>query len=37
MGVSSFVPGMWLSALAFFGVNCWIAGVLIGDLWEMEG
>ncbi|KAL2258646.1 hypothetical protein VTK26DRAFT_5371 [Humicola hyalothermophila] len=31
LGRSSFLPGLWLAALAFFLVNCWILGVIIGD------
>jgi len=32
LGRSTFVPGLWLSSLAFFLVNCWILGVIIGDV-----
>ncbi|KAI1407581.1 glycosyltransferase family 50 protein [Hypoxylon sp. FL1857] len=32
LGLSTFVPGLWTSSLAFFLVNCWILGVIIGDL-----
>jgi phosphatidylinositol glycan class M len=31
LGVSTFVPGLWLSSLAFFLTNCWILGIIIGD------
>lgn len=36
LGQSTFVPGLWASSLAFFLVNCWILGIIIGDL-EVEG
>jgi phosphatidylinositol glycan class M len=32
LGRSTFVPGLWLSSLAFFLINCWILGVIIGDV-----
>jgi phosphatidylinositol glycan class M len=32
LGQSTFVPGLWTSSLAFFLVNCWILGVIIGDV-----
>ncbi|KAI1114528.1 glycosyltransferase family 50 protein [Nemania sp. NC0429] len=32
LGLSTFVPGLWLSSLAFFAVNCFILGVIIDDL-----
>ncbi|OQO12879.1 hypothetical protein B0A48_02343 [Cryoendolithus antarcticus] len=32
LGNSTFVPGLWLASAGFFGVNCWILGVIIGDL-----
>ncbi|KAI1384010.1 glycosyltransferase family 50 protein [Hypoxylon trugodes] len=32
LGLSTFVPGLWLASLAFFLVNCWILGIIIGDL-----
>ncbi|OAA54991.1 mannosyltransferase [Niveomyces insectorum RCEF 264] len=31
-GRSTFVPGLWLSSLAFFLVNCWILGVIVEDV-----
>ncbi|TPX15253.1 uncharacterized protein E0L32_004530 [Thyridium curvatum] len=34
LGRSTFVPGLWLSTLAFFLVNCWILGVIVGDVAE---
>ncbi|KAI1131850.1 glycosyltransferase family 50 protein [Nemania abortiva] len=32
LGLSTFVPGLWLSSLAFYAVNCFILGVIIDDL-----
>lgn len=32
LGKSSFLPGLWLASLGFFLVNCWILGVIIGDV-----
>lgn len=32
LGKSTFVPGLWLSSLAFFLINCWILGVIIEDV-----
>lgn len=32
LGKSTFVPGLAVSALAFFLVNCWILGIVIGDV-----
>jgi GPI mannosyltransferase 1 subunit M len=31
LGKSTFVPGLWLSSLLFFGVNCWILGIVVSD------
>lgn len=31
LGLSTFFPGLWLASLAFFLVNCWILGIIIGD------
>ena len=31
LGRSTFFPGLWLSSLAFFSVNCWILGIIISD------
>ncbi len=36
MGESTFVPGLWLSSIGFFLVNCWILGVIISDV-AIEG
>ncbi|KAK0648859.1 PIG-M-domain-containing protein [Cercophora newfieldiana] len=32
LGKSTFVPGLWLASLGFFLVNCWILGIMIGDV-----
>ncbi|EGX89387.1 mannosyltransferase (PIG-M), putative [Cordyceps militaris CM01] len=31
LGMSTFVPGLWLASLVFFLVNCWILGIIISD------
>ncbi|KAI9706703.1 MAG: GPI mannosyltransferase 1 [Candelina mexicana] len=37
LGRSTFVPGLWGAALAFFAVNCWILGVVVGDVRMSKG
>ncbi|KAJ0107990.1 hypothetical protein J7T55_008126 [Diaporthe amygdali] len=32
LGVSTFVPGLWVSSLGFFLANCWILGIIVGDV-----
>ncbi|KAL1859829.1 hypothetical protein VTK73DRAFT_7441 [Phialemonium thermophilum] len=32
LGRSTFMPGLWLSCLAFFLINCWILGVIVADV-----
>ncbi|KAK4241169.1 family 50 putative glycosyltransferase [Achaetomium macrosporum] len=32
LGRSTFLPGLWLASLGFFLVNCWILGIIIGDV-----
>jgi phosphatidylinositol glycan class M len=32
LGKSAFLPGLWVASLGFFLVNCWILGVIIGDV-----
>ncbi|KAK3690142.1 PIG-M-domain-containing protein [Podospora appendiculata] len=34
LGRSTFVPGLWVASLGFFLVNCWILGVIVGDVGE---
>ncbi|KAI1421514.1 glycosyltransferase family 50 protein [Xylaria sp. FL1777] len=31
LGLSTFLPGLWLSSLVFFAVNCFILGLIIDD------
>ncbi|KAI2465146.1 glycosyltransferase family 50 protein [Annulohypoxylon bovei var. microspora] len=37
LGLSTFVPGLWVASLAFFLVNSWILGIIIGDLGNGSG
>ncbi|KAL1962226.1 hypothetical protein VTN77DRAFT_9882 [Rasamsonia byssochlamydoides] len=32
LGISSFFPSLWLASLAFFAVNVWILGIIVGDV-----
>jgi len=32
LGKSTFVPGLWLSSLAFFLTNTWILGIIVTDI-----
>lgn len=32
LGKSTFVPGLFAASLAFFAVNCWILGIVVGDV-----
>lgn len=32
LGNSTFVPGLWLASAVFFGVNCWILGLMVQDI-----
>ncbi|KUJ18757.1 uncharacterized protein LY89DRAFT_613847 [Mollisia scopiformis] len=32
LGNSTFVPGLWVSSLLFFGVNVWILGIICSDI-----
>lgn len=32
LGNSTFVPGLWLASVAFFGINCWILGIIVQDI-----
>ncbi|MCJ1224772.1 GPI mannosyltransferase 1 [Toensbergia leucococca] len=36
LGHSTFVPGLWLSSLAFFATNIWILGIMITDIGNRE-
>jgi phosphatidylinositol glycan class M len=31
LGQSTFFPGLWISTLGFFLINCWILGIIIAD------
>lgn len=35
LGQSTFFPGLWAAGLAFFAVNCWILGIMVGDVGGM--
>ncbi|KAI0881421.1 glycosyltransferase family 50 protein [Annulohypoxylon maeteangense] len=37
LGLSTFVPGLWIASLAFFLVNSWILGIIIEDLGGRPG
>jgi len=32
LGNSTFVPGLWTASAVFFGVNCWILGLIVADI-----
>jgi len=32
LGKSTFVPGLWLATIFFFGINCWILGLMVYDI-----
>jgi phosphatidylinositol glycan class M len=32
LGKSTVFPGLWLASIFFFGVNCWILGVIVKDI-----
>jgi phosphatidylinositol glycan class M len=32
LGKSTFFPGLWVASIFFFGVNCWILGVIVKDV-----
>ncbi|KAF4636500.1 hypothetical protein G7Y89_g1602 [Cudoniella acicularis] len=32
LGLSTFVPGLFVSSLLFFSVNCWILGIIVSDI-----
>lgn len=35
LGKSTFFPGLWLAGILFFGVNCWILGIIVKDIGGM--
>jgi phosphatidylinositol glycan class M len=37
LGESTFVPGLWGAGLGFFAVNCWVLGIVVGDIVEGAG
>ncbi|KAI9746780.1 MAG: GPI mannosyltransferase 1, partial [Chaenotheca gracillima] len=37
LGLSTFVPGLWLASLAFFAVNVWILGIIVADIGSLNG
>lgn len=32
LGNSTFAPGLWLASATFFGINCWILGLIVADV-----
>lgn len=32
LGKPTFVPGLWLASIFFYGVNCWILGLIVRDV-----
>ncbi|KAE8151465.1 GPI mannosyltransferase 1 [Aspergillus avenaceus] len=36
LGQSTFVPGLYLASLVFFGVNVWILGIIISDVGSLR-
>ena len=34
LGRSTFAPGLFAASLSFFAINCWILGIVIGDIVE---
>lgn len=34
LGKTTFVPGLFSASLAFFAINCWILGIVVGDATE---
>lgn len=37
LGHSTFVPGLWLASVIFFLINCWILGIIVGDVRSHRG
>lgn len=36
LGISTYVPALWLSSLLFFVVNCWVLGIVVAGEGEGE-
>ncbi|TVY34764.1 GPI mannosyltransferase, partial [Lachnellula subtilissima] len=36
LGISTFVPGLWVSSLLFFLCNAWVLGIIVGDIGGTE-
>jgi len=36
LGISTFVPGLWLASIGFFLINCWILGVIVADVGQPQ-
>lgn len=32
LGKSTFFPGLWLASTLFYGINCWILGIIVNDI-----
>lgn len=32
LGKPTFVPGLCLAGVVFFGINCWVLGIVVGDV-----
>ena len=37
VGLSTFFPALWIAGVSFFGINCWILGIMIGDVGHHRG
>jgi GPI mannosyltransferase 1 subunit M len=36
LGEQAYVPGLWRAGLLFFGINCWILGLIVDDVSGVE-